>query len=761
MGLLGPDIFISYRKSEAAQYARFLRNALEALGYRCFLDEDWQPPGYDIKTYLAVARRSRMFVLIGSKTVLDSTHVALELDAYDRGHTGWISRHWRRIFPISVDKALSVFESAESGASFRGTLWESLLGLVSEPETASAINEGRPSEDIPKRIARTYGLVSGTRQLLSGLAVVLILVLLSALVAVRRVNNATVELNQVSQQKASAFRERDQAAKQAQEQQLLAKQATDRAQKQQLLADQAAERARQQRLLADAYSRVDRARRLPEHDQSGNPNTDRMLSAIESWRVAPNMAAFQLMSQSLTKVALPVKHWSTGLGYILSVAIDPEARRIAANDTRMVRIFDRNGVPVAPAVQREAIAMAFANAGKELIVVAGSSDRSGGPAKPTEIIRLNAENGSEIGRSPLGHKRTATISSDGEWVAASDNQSVEVTPTRDRRPPKPFTGSEPCFSNDTLFSYQLVMLEKVNAGGRFVYRNVQTPSWSWEQNTDVDSDPGLNFIQILACGWGWIAYRSITSSPVTAYWSFDPKLSKEFTGNPERVVFGAFDTEVVAGISTTNSSHLFKLGKGLGRLEMLNDFSRSTAIALTSNHQFVTGDPDGTLTMWDYSDPRMLPALPSRTAKGLVSENNWATIPYRDRYLNSRLGTATPLISGDKRWKVEVDRNSGVAIVDVASGDDVALLQDPTASTRGAFSADSKTFAMSGSSGVHLWSLDPEFYLRALCRALPGVFDPNWNAPRFQRACQAPQGDDVAANAARGKESAGQPETKR
>src|SRR5262245_54748551 len=94
MGLLGPDIFISYRQREAAKYARALCNALEARGYRCFIDEDWQPPSYNIETYKRVARRSRMFVLVGSTTALDSKHIPLEIEAYDQGHAGWLSRHW-------------------------------------------------------------------------------------------------------------------------------------------------------------------------------------------------------------------------------------------------------------------------------------------------------------------------------------------------------------------------------------------------------------------------------------------------------------------------------------------------------------------------------------------------------------------------------------------------------------------------------------------------------------------------------------------
>jgi hypothetical protein len=349
MSLLGPDIFISYRKGEAVQYARALRDALENSGYRCFLDEDWQPPSYDIETYKAVARRSRMFVLIGSRTVLESKHIPLELDAYDRGHARWLSRHWRRIFPLSVDGALAVFESADSGAPFRGTPWASLLGLVSEPETASALIEGRPSEDIPKRIARTYGLVRGARLLLAGLSVALVLISSATVFAVLRVRNAAIEFEQVNKQKERAIADREQAKEETRKQQ---------------------QETRKQQMIADAYSRVDSGRRLPEHDEFGNPNTGRMLSAIESWRVVPNPAAFQLMSQSLAMLALPVKRWLTGLDDLAFVAISSNGQKVAVSDMRMVKIFRRNGAPVSASIKLDGVTnMTFADSDRELIVV--------------------------------------------------------------------------------------------------------------------------------------------------------------------------------------------------------------------------------------------------------------------------------------------------------------------------------------------------------------------------------------------------------
>ena len=696
MGLLGPDIFISYRKSEAAPYARALRDALESRGYRCFLDEDWQPAGYDIETYKTVARRSRMFVLIGSQTVLSSQHIPLELDAYDLGHAGWLSRHWRRIFPISVDGTLAAFESEESGASFRETPWKALLGLVAEPETGSALLDGSPSEDIPKRIARTYGLVRGARQLLAYVAVAVVMALVTTYLALSFVvKNAANQLAEVNRQKQIAIAARDQAT----------------------------EEARKQRLAADAYSRADSARGLPEHDEFGNPNTGRMLSAIESWRVLPNPAALQLISQSLEKLVLPVKKWPTGLGELGLVAIDSKGRRVAASNTRMVKIFRRNGTAVSSGLKTDGIVrMVFVGDGKELIVAVTN-------ASTNEIVRLNAEDGSVTGRTPLGSKYVSDLSSDGEWVAVSSGQEIEVLPTRRQAASKFFPYHSPCF----IGSEQLAMLEDSPDGTtKMVIRNLQAQSSLQELSQATD----LKFIEMRACAEGWIVYQPVTSWPV-AYWTYDPKLSRTIPWSPEHVTFG---NGVMAGTSSGGGSHLFGSTK-LGEWELVKYFSSVNAIAFGSTHEFVTGDHGGAVTIWDYSDPRELADSAERPIVGDAHqrfERNWAPIPYRDNYFNSRLGNARPLISPGKRWRAERGTNSSIAIVDAASGYEVLVIEDQF-SNEGAFGADDKAFALHGSLGLRVWSLDPDFYLRTLCRALPGVLDPNWSPPRFQTGCQLSQ----------------------
>jgi hypothetical protein len=293
MRWLGPDIFISYRIAEARDYARALRDQLETGGYRCFLDEHWQPPSANIDEYKKMARRSRLFVLIGSQTVLSSQHVPRELDAYHRGHASWFSRRWNRIFPISVGGTLARFERRETSAEFSGSEWEPLIGLVAEAESESAIENGEPSEGIAKRIAGTYGLLRGTRLLAAITATISIVTLGGTFLAVglsvrganRQVATAIKQRDEVNDQKVKAVKAFEKASQNVVEKNQELAQAQDQV-------NAEINRAAEQRRIADSLSLTNRAARLSDPDELGSPNTTRALLAIKSWKSHPNPAAF-------------------------------------------------------------------------------------------------------------------------------------------------------------------------------------------------------------------------------------------------------------------------------------------------------------------------------------------------------------------------------------------------------------------------------------------------------------------------------------
>lgn len=118
---------------------------------------------------------------------------------------------------------------------------------------------------------------------------------------------------------------------------------------------------------------------MPEHDDVGTPNTGRMLSAIESWKVYPNPAAFQLISESLSKLALPVEKWQAGLDQLVLIAIDRKGQRVAASNGRKIAILRRDGAPVSPGLETEGgvVKMIFADAEKELPVLTATWNRRG------------------------------------------------------------------------------------------------------------------------------------------------------------------------------------------------------------------------------------------------------------------------------------------------------------------------------------------------------------------------------------------------
>lgn len=213
--LLGADIFISYRRRTARPYALSLRNQLEARGFLCYLDEALLPTGEQVEQYKKAARRSRMFVVVGSPEIFDSVHIPAELKAYNEGHRGWFSKRWRRVLPINIAGELDAVEAPTSKSRFEGTVWESLAGLVSEPESKLALDTGTPSKSVVDRIEQSYRLVRSAMLLLVGSLLLAGLIFASTYGAVRwslrtvnqKLAAAQVQLNEVNTELDNANRD--------------------------------------------------------------------------------------------------------------------------------------------------------------------------------------------------------------------------------------------------------------------------------------------------------------------------------------------------------------------------------------------------------------------------------------------------------------------------------------------------------------------------------------------------------------------------
>ncbi len=97
--LLGYDIFISYRRTDAGDYAEKLAIALQEQGFICFLDREETVAGIKLSPALNRAlRRSHTLVVILTPGVLKSDWVEQEVETF--------LRKPNRLVPINVDKFL-------------------------------------------------------------------------------------------------------------------------------------------------------------------------------------------------------------------------------------------------------------------------------------------------------------------------------------------------------------------------------------------------------------------------------------------------------------------------------------------------------------------------------------------------------------------------------------------------------------------------------------------------------------------------------
>jgi hypothetical protein len=175
----GHDVFISYihrrvDREGGDDYARALRDALDRT-HACFWDVSAQPPSTEVSAFVKEARRSRLFVLIGTKGITESDAVKKEVGAYWSARARWPWCYFRKIFPIDVNGALDSFKEPGSVASHKGTDWEPLAGLVQAREDPLAFASNRPSVSILNEIRQQHGvLTSNMRSIAVALTILLV-----------------------------------------------------------------------------------------------------------------------------------------------------------------------------------------------------------------------------------------------------------------------------------------------------------------------------------------------------------------------------------------------------------------------------------------------------------------------------------------------------------------------------------------------------------------------------------------------------------
>ncbi|MGE3510192.1 MAG: toll/interleukin-1 receptor domain-containing protein [Vicinamibacterales bacterium] len=143
--LLGYDVFISYRRSEATEYSERLHRELTAAGLTVFLDRDETPGGDELTPALRRAlRRSRMLVLLLTPEVLRSNWVQDEVRLFS-------GRRGRSLVPVNINRFIEAHD-------LTGTALARIPELSWVDESADALRAGVPSAavigQIPKGLSK-------------------------------------------------------------------------------------------------------------------------------------------------------------------------------------------------------------------------------------------------------------------------------------------------------------------------------------------------------------------------------------------------------------------------------------------------------------------------------------------------------------------------------------------------------------------------------------------------------------------------------
>jgi WD40 repeat protein len=232
--LLGDDVFISYSRRDAANYAMALSSELAQKGYSCYLDQTSSEPGLEFPpTLLRALERSSMMVLIATEAAGRSANVDREIRVF-RARGG----RPRPLIVIDVDGAV---ESAN---------WKSLIeGAPRNPETIEMVADGVVHESVLRRALAAATFVRRNQRLRNVGAGLLLLIGCLAGAAGLLFRETLIQQARASDQAAQA----DNATARAKEEEARRQRALDDA--------RAAERQRDEAVLAktDATQEKDRA----------------------------------------------------------------------------------------------------------------------------------------------------------------------------------------------------------------------------------------------------------------------------------------------------------------------------------------------------------------------------------------------------------------------------------------------------------------------------------------------------------------------
>lgn len=307
--LLGYDVFISHSHQDGI-YALRLARLLSKNGYICYLDQLATKPSAELPDTLVTAiGRSTVFILVGTPNALGSPAVAREVDLFlSKPHQAERPRNF-----IAIDVGGAVSEN--KGWCAR------IPGLRVEHEAATAVEKGKPSNDVIRRVFNSTKFNRRTLQLkwsLVFLTVSILLILGGAGAVIKGAYGSAAVANEARDradaERGNAIRLRDEAQEAARHAVTLREQAEHDAK----VAQAGAEAARH--AASEAYGARDRAQAATAAAQLQQAEAERKSALAQRQQAEAERQQRSAVSEQIAAMSLAAFDESPPLGLRLSDA---------------------------------------------------------------------------------------------------------------------------------------------------------------------------------------------------------------------------------------------------------------------------------------------------------------------------------------------------------------------------------------------------------------------------------------------------------
>lgn len=444
--LFGHDVFISYARADALEYAQTLADQLTRQNVATFVDQLGAPPGPQLPPALLLQLRlSSMLVLVASPGASASTNVAREVEEY--------LRHNNRLFVVDVAGALE------------GTPWysERISGGPARRITPAELEAGVPSEAVVEQILRKMAFTRREERLRRTLRLILagiVALLLGGAAAGTAVWAQAGKWQDDARQARAGLAVLQDSARAARQEALQARAAADGAltaasesRRRSALADsnRLAAEAGARRANEDASAARERVaglekvqealslagRSIAVLDTTAAGVTESLLLAVESLREAWTPQGAGAWLRAMARVSRPLTIQPAHAARVSAVAVPADGARVASgaeDGTVLVwRVNEADGqaslVPAFPsgiqgtAARGVITSLAFSPDGSVLAVRSGALLELWDVAGPAPALRVS--------RTFPGFIHDLEFSGNGRVLAAVASDRVELIGSRD------------------------------------------------------------------------------------------------------------------------------------------------------------------------------------------------------------------------------------------------------------------------------------------------------------------------------------------